>query len=221
MELSKKAAVRISSHISSLGLVINPQINNSEAPITDLEALKQQETDNAVNDLLRRDFADRMLALYFLGNFRSHEITDIIACDAAGKVVEHIGEIGSRHNTQVARHARNLLGIIKDRGWLVSIEKKIGSSLFDHGTDDEVTTTLVKRIDIRVRAKSKHEATYKGLSRLIEQERSMTVKEQSFGELIGDEDIRSLVISHAYDHQRLEWVFTQTKYTVTSTIMTD
>lgn len=221
MKLSKKALARINSYITSLGLVVDPQARDLHIPITDAEVLHQQETDKAVLEFLVRDFDRRMLALCFLGMADSSEITDIIAFDAAGKPVEHIGEIGSKNNDQVARHARNLLSIIKDRRWLVSIEKKIGHSLFDHEDDGEMTTTLVKRIDIRIKAKSKYEATYKALLKLIEQERPMTVNERSFKQYTNDEDVNILVASHAYNQQRIEWISKQDHYTVNSTIMID
>lgn len=204
LDLSKKSIERITNYIEEGNY--NQQ---SLAPLV------------AIDKTLCDDFHKHLLTLKVLSADHGDGITDIAVFNAVGQTIGHITAVGQADTVGLIRHARNLLTIIKDRNFLVAIEKKVGSSVFDHEADSETTTTLVKTIAIRLKAKTKHEATYKALMKLMKEERFMTVNEAKLSDYTQDDHILSLVLDTAYHNQQPTLLFEGAKYTVTSTIMTE
>lgn len=221
MQLSDKARAKVSAWLDDGGFVIDPHSPENLIATTDTDELAARLNKKQVYDRLKTEFESRLLELHLLGLKKGGDITDMMVFDVTGQMVGHLGNIDTSYTDRVQSHARSLLIILRDNKYLVGVRKKIGASLFDHGADDEVITTLTKTLWIKVKAKTKHEANYKALCRLIEQERAMTVGEKGLSDYATEADIKSMVLSDTCIDLHHEMMFDGACYTVTSTSIVD
>lgn len=217
MQLSDKARAKIIAWLDDGGFVADPHSPENLIATTDTEEIAARHHKKQVYDRLKADFESHLLELHLLGLSSGGDITDMMVFDVSGKMVSHLGNIDTSQTDRVQSHARSLLVILKDNKYLVGVKKKIGVSLFDHGVDDEVITTLTKTLWIKIKAKTKHEANYKALCRLIEQERAMTVGEKGLSDYASKTDIKAMVLSDTCTDLHHEMMFDGACYTVTST----
>lgn len=221
MKSSKTSHVKLIDTMVGGGHVLDPHSPANLEPTTDMVELNRRNTQAVSYDLLKKRFGEHLLELYLLGSEKGGDIKDMLVVDAGDSIVSHLGHVNSSDTNEINAHGRSLLKILRDKRHLVIIEKKFGESHFNHGEEDEVTTTLAKTMRIKVNAKTRHEAVYKAFCRLLKQERAMTVNEKGLGEYISAKDIKSLILANAYKDTDFEMVFDGATYTVTHDYTTE